>query len=74
MKKEYSKQLETLEDQFIELKKSYENLSEKPEPEWMREFRESMKEFRKYANATNMKKQMKELGQKIGKEIQKKAS
>jgi len=74
MKKEYSKQLETLEDQFIELKKSYENLSEQPEPEWMREFRESMKEFRQYANATNMKKQMKELGQKIGKEIQKKAS
>ena len=67
MKKEYSKQLETLEDQFIELKKSYENLSEQPEPEWMREFRESMKEFRQYANATNMKKQMKELGQKIGK-------
>jgi len=70
LEKEYHEQFEKLKGQYLEVKKDYEQLREQPEPEWMKEFREGMKELRKYAGADNLKGKMRNAARQVGKKIQ----
>ena len=71
LEQKYLEEFENLEKEFFELKRAYEQLREQPEPEWMKEFREGIKEFRTYVHADNLKEKMRDLGRQVGKQTRK---
>lgn len=71
LEQKHLEQFETLENKYLELKKAYEELHDQPEPEWMKEFREGIKELRRYARADNLKEKMRDLGRHVGKQTRK---
>lgn len=70
LEQKYLEQFETLQKRYLELKNAYEQIQDQPEPEWMKEFREGMKELRQYAGADNLKGKMRNAARQVGKKIQ----
>lgn len=58
-------------DKYLELKNQFEQLRKQPEPAWMKEFKERMKELRQMAKEQNWKEQFREIARETAKQIQK---
>ena len=71
LEQKYREQFEIVEKQYLELKRGYEQISEQPEPEWMKEFRQGMKTLGEVAEEQDWKGHFKELGRKATQRMQK---